>query len=457
MAFDQSQYDLTANPLQQGGSYNEAQIGDAQKRMKALQGALQSGQIDYSTYQNLFNQFDPAAKQTVSSILQSGNKAAGAGNAQGGTDFLNESALGGTDLNTYANQFKNLTGKDPTGQDITGFFSNMGSQMKDGTNFADVNSLVNQYISNSAQPQIQQYQTGQMTDALSKAQQQSQDLVKQQNQASVDQLTSPDSMAKIEQGYNQQGLLNSGAFSQGLGNTLANAASSNESNALAGVTIPGINNIQNTTNAPYQNYLSGLSGGTQQAGQNQQNTTNFGMQSQLAQQLQSMMSPSTLQQWAPIIQGAEQGGGAATSKSAICLELLRRGLTSWDEVDELHWKVVSSMFTRCRALLFYSQNGDKLVKAANAQGFDWNEAKEWFIDEPLSQTSSIKAVISYSLACKKLALIVAPELWDERVMKGSFLDFFRFIIPVMKVPGYRRCYKDLFKRTFFGLREVYNG
>lgn len=467
MAFDASQYNLTKDPLSGAGQYGEGGIVDANQRLQALQQALQSGQIDYSTYQGLFNQLNPGAQQDIKTVLGSGSKGASAGNAAGAGNYSNQAALGGTDLNTFVSQMQNLTGKAPSAQDITNYFNNVGGQLAGGqggaagTNVTDYNTILNNYLSQQYQPQMKAYQQQQQTDSLNQAQQQAQNLVQQQNQQTVNQLTSPQNVEAFKEAYNGQGMLNSGAFSTGLGNTLANAASNNESNVLGNVTIPGIQNQQSSTNAPYNSFLSSLNPNLQNYGQEQNQYSQFNLESQLAQQLGQENQPSTLQQWMPAIQGAIQGGGALGSaaigaKSAICLELLRRKIATQEEVDALHWKIIGSMFTRCRALLFYSKNGDALVRAANEKGFDWTKAKEWFIDEPLAEKSSIDAINTYSISCKRLAMAVAPHLWDENVMRRSFLDFFRFIIPVMRVPGYRRCYKDLLSRFFLSKTPFFN-
>lgn len=465
--FNQDPYNLTTDPLGgssrgnpfQAGSAGAGQVSDALQRLRGLQSALQSGQIDYGTYQTLFNQFDPQALQTIQQITGGGSANATAGNAAGAPEFAQLSNLGGSDLSTFESQFKNLTGAAPGAADLSGYFNNVGSILGSGPQtYADTNTAINQYIQNTDQPQIQQYQQQQQTNALNTAQQQAQQLIQQQNQQTTNQLTSPAEMQQIEAAYNQNGLLNSGAFSQGLGDTLANAASGNISSALGSITLPGISNIEGTQNAPYQNLLNNSNQNLQNYGQEQNQYNQFQLQSQLAQQLAQLGQPSELQKLAPLIQGAEQGaaqaGGAYAAKSAICQELVRRGIASQSEVDELHWKVLGSMFTRCRALLFYSRTGDKLVRAANALGFDWTAVKSWFIDEPLSRDSSIDAIEAYAWACKRLAALVAPRLWDEREIRPGAFDFFKFIVPVMKVPGYRRCYKDLFKRTAMELVEA---
>lgn len=455
MAYDPTQYDLTANPLKQGGGYSEWFIGDLNTRLQNLQQALQSGQIDYATYQKEFQALSPEISR-ANRVAAIGGKQARAAEVQGLGNVNTMNTLGGVDLNTFSTQYKNLTGKDPTAQEINSFFTNIAPTLKQGgsSSYADVNNIIDKYINTQYGSQVKDFQQGQQENQLAKTQQQTQDLIQQQSDQTLKYLANPDVMSQLEQTYNKNGMLNSGAFSQGLGNTIAQGANQNTSAALGGVTIPQILNEAQTANAPYEMMLQNLNPNLQATGKNQTDFNSFQLQSDLAKELTKLQQPTGLQQWMPAIQGGLQGAGSAASKSAICLELLRRGLMNKEEYDSLHWKVLSSMFTRCRALLFYSRNGDKLVKAANEQGFNWQEAKSWFVDEPLSKETSKEAVDAYALSCKRLALIVAPELWDERVMKPNFLDFFVYIIPVMMVPGYRRCYKDLFSRTFRSLVEA---
>ena len=285
-------------------------IGDVSQYLTGLQQQMQSGTLSPTDFYNQVNQVTNALQPSLTNWENVSSGLNSAITGAGGQNIANIGAQAG-DINTFAQQFQNLTGKAPTASDISGFLGTVGNQLTPKTSYADVNSMINQYISNADQPQITQYQQGQQQNALNTAQQQAQNLVQQQNQAAVNQLTSPQTMQQIEQGYNQQGLLNSGAFSQGLGNTLANAAASNESNALAGVTIPGINAMQGTSNAPYNSYLSNLNSNLQTSGNQQNALSNFDMQSQLAQLIANMSKPTGLQQWAPIISGGLQGLGNA--------------------------------------------------------------------------------------------------------------------------------------------------
>lgn len=450
--FNQGQYDLGADPLAGGGTYGEGKISDALQRLRGLQGALQSGQIDYGTYQKLFNQFDPQAQQAVGAITGGGSKAASAGNAAGAGQFTQLSQEGGTDLNTFAKQFQNLTGQAPTTDQINDYFTNVAPQLA-GTNTADQNSLINNFLSTQYQPQIQGYQKQQQTSALNDAQTQAQNLIQQQNQSAITNLTDPSNMQKIEGAFNQNGLLNSGAFSQGLADQLSQAANSNISNAIGGITIPGIQGIENTANAPYEQFMNGLQPGLQQAGQNQQSGINFGLQSSLAQQLAQLQQPNTLQQLAPILQGAAQGGaqGGAAATSYICLELIDRGFATLWDLHLLHYKTMPAVFKKARAFYVYAMNGRQLVEAANKKGVDWKLWLKRFLTDPMLEETSVKAVNCYALAFKDLCMEFAPDLWDERVMREGFLDSLQFI---PKLLFYRPYLKALMKITNMKMRFI---
>lgn len=399
--FNQDPYNLTTDPLKQNVGRDASGVTDALQRLRGLQGALQSGQIDYDTYQKLFSQFDPQALQSVGSYTAGGSQQATAGNAAGATTFAGLSQEGGSDLNTFAKQYQNLTGQAPTAQQINDYFTNVAPQLA-GTNVADQNSLINNFLSTQYQPQIQQYQQQQQTNNLNTAQQTAQNLIQQQNQADITNLTDPANMAKIEQSFNQNGLLNSGVFSQGLADQLAQATNSNVANAIGGITIPGIENIQNTQNAPYQQFLNGLQPGLGQAGQNQQSQLNFNQESQLAQQLADMGSPSELQQWAPILQGALQGGGAAASgKTYLCTHMKNLGLMTEDEVDAVHRKIFPYAFLHPLDLIAYAVTAPTFILIAN-DWMDWNALKPRLCDEIICCKSSREAFRRYKAVCEEI-------------------------------------------------------
>lgn len=434
MAFDQSQYDLGANPFQGGGTYGEGRIGDALQRLRGLQSALQSGEIDYATYNKLFSQFSPKATELATSIGGQGSKAATAANNAGAGQLGQLSQIGGSqDLGTFTSLFKNLTGKDASAQDITGYFSTVAPELQSlpggSGNVQDVHTLINQYLSDQYQPQIQGYQQQQQTNALNTAQQSAQDLIGKQNQETIQQLTSPENVERFKEAYNGSGMLDSGAFSQGVGNTLANAATGNISQALGGITIPGIQNIMGTQNLPYQQFQQDLPGNTAAFGQQQQSQKNFDQQASLAEQIANLQNPSKLQQWSPIIAGAEQGAGAAggAATSYVCMELIHRGLADNRDLDLLHIKIMPALFTKARAFWVYALDAGKLVDAANRYGIDWSLWRARFLDNVLAEADAISAVNVYALACRDLAMECDESLWDERVLRSGFWDSMKFI------------------------------
>src|SRR5579863_517580 len=314
--FNTGLYNTASDPLASGiGGGTQ----DALSRLQQLQSALQSGQIDYNTYQQLFQQFDPSTLSELNNITTQGSNAANQAKGAGLGTFQNLSQLGGQDLSSFAGQLQNLTGQAPTAEDITNYFNNVGgilSSQPGGANsatYTDVNSIINQYLQNQYGPQIQAYQQQQQQNALNTAQNQAQNLVQQQNQATVNQLSSPAVQQQILGSLNNSGQANSGAFQTTLANDLANAAQGNISNVLGGVTIPGITGQESTTNQPYQSYLSNLNPNLQSYGSEQNQYSEFNLESSLANQLAQLSQPSTLTQLAPILQGALQGGGQAAA------------------------------------------------------------------------------------------------------------------------------------------------
>ncbi len=413
MAFDPSQYNLTKDPLSGSGQYGEGGVADANQRLQALQQALQSGQIDYSTYQGLYNQLNPGAQKDIGTVLGSGSKGASAGKAAGAGDYSNAAALGGTDLNTFVSQLTNLTGKAPSAQDITNFFNNVGGQLASGsggaagTNVTDYNTILNNYLQQQYQPQIKGYQQQQQTDSLNQAQQQAQNLVQQQNQQTVNQLTSPQNVEAFKEAYNGSGMLDSGAFSAGLGSTLANAASGNISNVLGGVTIPGITNQMNTANAPYEGFLSNMNPNLQQYGQEQNQFSQFNLESQLAQQLGQQNSPTGLQQWAPLIQGAVQGAGAlgagqlSGKPTYLCTKLRDMGLATDEEVDLVHAKIFPTLLSHPLDFLAYCVSAPLFV-LFHGDDFDWESLKPIIIDRVTEIEDNEEAFQHYHSVCDAL-------------------------------------------------------
>lgn len=239
-------------------------------------------------------------------------------------NLLNQGATGVTaenfqsDLqgygNQFANTFKQMTGKDPTAQDYNSFFQNIvannilnGGKGIGGTNYADVQNLVNPFIQNQYGQQIQQYQQGQQQQQLQNAQQQAQNVIDQQTKNTINYLTSQPVMEQFKGAMNQNGMLNSGLFSQQLADRLAQASNQNQSQALGSIGLPAIQGQMQTAQAPYQQWMANMNPNLQQWGQGATDHYNFNRQAELANQLAMLQQPSTLQQWSPIISSIIRG------------------------------------------------------------------------------------------------------------------------------------------------------
>lgn len=400
-------FDLTPYQYDQTKDYGVGFVDKANKQLQQLQDLLKTGQIGYSDYQQAMNQFVPQAIKEGQGIAGSGSRGASSVNPSL-VPLAQSAAIGGSqDLGTFINLYKNLTGKDATSQDITNYFSTVAPELQTmpggANNVQDVHTLINQYLSDQYQPQIQDYQKQQQTSALQSAQQQAQDLIKQQNQQTVDQLTSPESVEQFKRAYNRGGLLDSGVFSQGVADTLANAASGNISSALGSVTVPSINNIQGTSNAPYQQYLQNLVPNTQSYGSAQQSQENFSQQSQLAQQLQSMMQPSSLQQWAPIISGALQGGGmAASGKTYLCTHMKKLNLMTEAEVEAVHKKIFPYALLHPLDLIAYAILAPAFIRHPRSEFFNWAALKVRLCDEIIECETAREAFQKYKNVCLEI-------------------------------------------------------
>jgi hypothetical protein len=381
---------------------------------------------DYSGttgYQDIYNQ-----------ILQRG---AGAGwNPQ-----KTKQKLGGM-ADQFSGMFRNMTGRDPTPDEMSSMFTNIGGSVMEspagysGTSYADFQNLFNPYIQNQYGPQIQQYQTGQQQAALGQRQTDVQNLVNQMNQQTQDYLTNPLTQEQMKQQLNSSGMLDSGAYSQMLAQMMAQGATQNQASALQGVTIPAEQNILQTEFAPYQQSLSQMYPGLSSYGQGQSDIYNFGLQSDLARALADSGQSSQLQNIMGMFSGGAQGAGSLMSgygqmkqgKSAVCVELYQRGLISEEQIYQLLSHVFPGLFMKGRAFWLYMKNNRKLVAAANKAGVDWSYFKPLFIDRVMSEKNRVKAVDLYGLACKELCQKSgAMHLWDERAMRKSFVDSVIFL------------------------------
>lgn len=344
----------------------------------------------------------------------------------------------------FAGAFKNSTGQDPTSDDYSKFFSNIGEQVQHspagygGTSYSDIQNLITPYIQNQYGQQVQQNQQQQQTNNLQQNQKTIQGLIDQSTAANTKAFTDPnsDTFKSFSGNLNNLGITpSSGAFQAGLGSALGQGAVQAENQALSQFDIPSVGAIQQTAGAPYQNDLANMYPGLQQYGQQQSNLYDFNLQSDLAKQLASSGSPSGFQTgFGQAVSGlgaagnAAQGGAAAyQATSYVCMELIKRGLCSEYHLDLLHYNSFPAMFKKARAFWGYAMNGKKIVDACNKAGIDWSLFKEKLINIPLHERDAVKVVEKYTEACKELCMIGDPSLWDERYLRTSLVDSLPFI------------------------------
>ena len=239
--------------------------------------------------------------------------------------------------------------------------------------------------------------------------------------------------------YNNMGLLNSGAFSQGLGGVLGENEATLQNQAFQNFYLPTLMGLQaNPQNAfnlgqSYNQSLGNLAQNqSQMIGQQNQSGRDFGIQAALLRQMLQMQQPSGAQNAIGYASAALNGvgntmqgyGSIAQGKKAsyICYELINRGILKPLHLDALHFKIFKAIPLRARAFWHYARHGVELVNAANVAGIEWIEWAPLFYDRVMAAKTAREAIDLYIDATKKLCLKVAPHLWDERVMRGSVID-----------------------------------
>lgn len=308
----------------------------------------------------------------------------------------------------FAGQFKNMTGRDPTEDDFNNFYQNIvssnivnSSKGVAGTNYADVQNLINPYLQNQYQGDIQKYQQGVAQQNTQNEMQQAQTMVDQMNQNTLKNLTSPESMQKFGQGMNQMGMLNSGAYSTGLADELAQGANQNQTMALQSVGLPAVSGQASMANAPYSSFWGNLNPNLQSFGQGQNEAFGASQNEALMKQLQGMMTPTDLQQWAPIISGGLQGAGAAyggPGKTFICTAMREAGVLSPEQVDRIHNHLFPIFPKRLREVLMYGIYGPQIVAKAIQKGIDFKKWKQFFYDNVMAQQDPDKSFNLYAYA-----------------------------------------------------------
>lgn len=309
-----------------------------------------------------------------------------------GAEALMGGFRGNTDvtqgMEQYANQFgsmfKNLTGNDPSSQDWESFWKMVPGSFRStggfqGTSYSDMNNLVKDYIGTQYQPQEQAYQTSQL-------EKQSQDAINKSTQANVDYLTNPQIAEQLKNSFNQGGMLDSGAYSEGIGNTLAQGASQTQMNNILNNLLPSIQSM----NPLAQQYAS--PSGTSMA--------QFNRRQSMAQDLANQASPSALQQWAPIISGGLQAAGKARGGTFLCTKLKELGLAYQEEIQMVHDKLFPVFMNHPLDLLAYFIVAPIFI--SKAEGFDWKSLKSRIVDQIIEIEDPEIAFNHYKSVCKEI-------------------------------------------------------
>lgn len=350
----------------------------------------------------------------------------------------------GTEM--FRQQFKNLTGRDPTPDELGAFQTQaLPSLIDKGAGYGDYSSLANNYIQTQDFPAIQKYhddqqlasqklQQQQQEEQLPKTQSMIQDLINKTMSNTAGQFSDPTSnlYQKFSGNMNNYGITpSSGAFQAGAGSTIAQSGVDAGNQALQAIGLPVAGNIQNLSSTGYTPNPS-FGGNNDLSHLNSLN--DFQLQSQLAKMLQGQMGPSSLQNMLGMASGSAQGansviqgGTALKSTSYVCKELIKRGLICEQDMDDFHAHIMPALFKKGRAFWKYAMDGKRLVDAANASRIDWAVFKPLLFDLVMAEKDSCRAVDLYATACKMLALGCDPSLWDERVMRTSFWDSLIFL------------------------------
>lgn len=374
----------------------------------------------------------------------------------GGGAATNNAEVQGVQQGTqlFKQAFQNLLGRAPTadelGQYQSGALFNQFQTSGWNPTYGDQSGLANAYVQNQFGPQAAQYQQQQQTSQLGTDQNLVQNMVNQTMGNTAAQFSNPNS--SIYQAYagnmNNLGISpSSGAFQAGAGSTIANSGLDASNSALQSIGIPGVQQIGQTGQNPYQNSF----GSGQSALSNLENQFNFNQQSALGRQLADMSQPSTAQKDIGMASGASNalsnlmGSGAqAQMTSYVCLELINRGLLCEMDMDDFHVHIMPAMFKKGRAFWKYAVDGKRLVDSVNDRGLDWKVFKPLLFDRVMAEPDPCRAVDLYADACHQLCL-GDPSLWDERVFRTSLVDSIPFLPALL-------CYKPFQKALLKCLR-----
>lgn len=361
-------------------------------------------------------------------------------------------ALGGTwqadqYISTFRNNYKNMTGEDPGLQEIQGFIKNAGvtsAGLPGDLGYSDLSNLASTYTQDNYGDAVQKLQQKKEADSLSGVQKQIDDLISKQSDQAVKQLTNPQNVAALKGAYNNNGMLDSGAYAEGVGNRMADATAGNISSALGSVTLPALGNMQGLSSAPYAQQLNNRYSGLDHMNQ----MSDFGLQSSIAKMLADQAAPSGFDKGigytSSLLNGlgnAAKGGASIAATSYICLAMIDAGLLCESDLDDFHVHIIPAVLKKGRAFWHYAKFGQDLARFAKAGGIDWAKYKPLLFDRVMQTTNPCDAVDLYADALKEICQRYAPHLWDERVFRTSLLDSLPFIPKLATFKPFRRAFQ----------------
>ena len=323
--------------------------------------------------------------------------------------------------NAFVTTFTNLMGRAPTEAETNQFFQT--DYLKYGSQNQDPFSTAQNYVSNAFGPQIAQYNQQQQTSQLGTDQSLIQNLITQTMGNTASSLSDPNSQIyqQLAGSMNNMGITpSSGAFQAGAGSTIANSGLNAANNALQQIEIPGVQQIGQTGNNPYQTAISAPSGTPYLQG-----LQDFQMESQLGQLLAQMSQPSGIQKDIGMAGSAGQalgglgtGIGGLSAATWICTAMVQCNALLPFEVKKLHDHLYRAFWKRPLKFISYLLFGRFLVYLANKSGTNWYLWKTEFYDDVMAESDPVRAVDLYAQTFWKLYANVKMNL-DGRKLHAA--------------------------------------
>lgn len=323
--------------------------------------------------------------------------------------------------NDFVQQFTNSVGRAPTTDEINQFFQQAvtpvaGTQA--GLSGTDPNAVVQQYIPQAFQSQIQQNNAAKLPNLESEIS----NLATTVGDQTAANLADPKSQAyqQFSGQMNNFGITpSSGAFQAGEGEAVGNAASQTMEQLISSL---GGGAIAGNQSPSFQNlYGLGQQANQGMTGYNQQ-LNDFNIQSSLAQKLADQSQPSAFATDLGYANTASNilgnlGGGAASAKKAgltwICTAMNRSRVMTIQEINLLHNHLYKALWKKPFKFLKYLLLGRIIVYLAEKRGVYWPLWKERFYDDVMAEKDPVKAVDLYE-----------KSVWDlyndKRVMEQCY-------------------------------------